>query len=353
MSTHDASQPDMSFSRPNVVEGDDGRWRYRASTLGSCERALALEAMGQTPAPMPEHVQKGMDEGTANEQRILAHEKIAEAGWFVADRATVELYGTVSMATTGGPQLYTELDCGKAGVVTCHPDAILIARDGLNTRWRAGEHRVAEVKFMRGGWAKTMDEWFDKNPKYAWQFAVQMAATGLAGVYIIGEKDPDGKLVDVKVWDVDVPPRTRAEIVKRVAQLTRLVDRAVDGGTVPACDWPMYPCGFFDSHDGQPVWEKKEKETLDVDATLGNEIRIHAIAWHAAKEKEKQYKQKADAMRAEMLELLKKAGDESGCVRWGGWEVEGFVEEIPASTREIKAYTRRYVKVKRLSEETE
>ena len=53
------------YSRPNVRQRDDGRWEFRASSLGSCDRALVMEALGQTPEPPPEHVQKGMDEGAA------------------------------------------------------------------------------------------------------------------------------------------------------------------------------------------------------------------------------------------------------------------------------------------------
>ncbi|MEK9665145.1 MAG: hypothetical protein VW082_11065, partial [Candidatus Nanopelagicales bacterium] len=67
---------DDVYSRPNVRQRDDGRWEFRASSLGSCDRALVMEALGQTPEPPPDHVQKGMDEGTASEHLILAHGKI-------------------------------------------------------------------------------------------------------------------------------------------------------------------------------------------------------------------------------------------------------------------------------------
>lgn len=341
---------DQSFSRPNVVEGDDGRWRYRASTLGSCERALVLEAMGQTPAPMPDHVQKGMDEGTANEQRILDDPRVEAAHFkIVRDRAVYELFGDVTIAPTGGVQLYTELDCGKAGVVTCHPDAIAVKTRNPDI----GEFRVVEVKYLRGGWPspKTLDDFWAKNPKYAWQFAIQMHATGLRGLYLIGNKDDNGELVEgidgIRRIQVDDPPFTRAQVVKRLAHLTRLINTAVDGGTLPACDWQMYPCGFFGDHDGQAVWSK-EKNLLDVDSTVGNQIRALAIAYEDAKAKERDHKNKAGELRDQLLEKLAEAGDEAGCVQWGGWEVQGVVSEVPAQTREYKAYTSRYVKVKRM-----
>ncbi len=342
---------DTSFSRPNVAERDDGRWAYRASTLGSCERALVLEAMGQTPAPMPDHVQKGMDEGTANEQKILDDPRVEAANFTIAkDRAVYELFGGVTVAPTGGMQLYTELDCGKAGVVTCHPDAIAVHTQGE----QIGQFRVVEVKFLRGGWPspKTIDDFWAKNPKYAWQFAVQMHATGLKGLYLIGNKDDDGEIVDgvdgIRRVEIDEPPFTRAQIVKRLAALTRMVNEAVDGGAVPACDWRMYPCGFYQDHDGQKVWAGEDKPLLEVKGRAADEIRALAIAYEAAKAKEKQHKGEAEEIRDRLLELLGAAGDETGCVQYGGWEVQGVVDEVPASTREFKAYTRRYVKVKRM-----
>jgi hypothetical protein len=160
------------YSRPNVRQRDDGRWEFRASSLGSCDRALVMEALGQTPEPPPEHVQKGMDEGTASEHLILGHGKVGAAGLAVCrNLETLEQFADeIHTGRDGEPQMYLEVPFGPA-IITCHPDALLVGNRGDDI----GQFYVGEAKFLRGGWTKLLAEMWKQRPSYAWQVSVQMA----------------------------------------------------------------------------------------------------------------------------------------------------------------------------------
>lgn len=80
----------MSDNRPPVYY-EQGRWVYRASSLGSCPKALMAARMGMQPAPPPPKLQAAFDEGHAAESLILEQ----AADWFEADihshQETVEI----------------------------------------------------------------------------------------------------------------------------------------------------------------------------------------------------------------------------------------------------------------------
>lgn len=332
---------DDIYSRPNVRQRDDGRWEFRASSLGSCDRALVMEALGQTPEPPPEHVQKGMDEGTASEHLILGHDKIDRAGLSVCEKIeTLEQFATdVHVGRDGGAQMYLELPVGPA-IITCHPDALFVGTRGDDI----GQFYVGEAKFLRGGWKKLLTEMWKQRPSYAWQLSVQMAGTGLPAVYMIGDKGPDGELVDVRVDRVTIPPYSKAQIAKRVLGLVKLIE----AGTIPDCTYAQYPCGFWrDGHDGQKVWAKDER-VLEVDIALGKKIQAQALKYTRHKDEERFAKKQKDMAKDALMELLEQAGDgdPAGVVQYGGVRVVGHVEDVAGGTFERKAYTKRYVDVK-------
>lgn len=332
---------DDIYSRPNVRQRDDGRWEFRASSLGSCDRALVMEALGQTPEPPPEHVQKGMDEGIEAEQALLRHGDVGAAGWGRCETdETLALYATsLHKSRDGDTQMYLELEVG-GGVVTCHPDGLYVATRGEDI----GTFRVAEVKFLRGGWTKTMDEFWDHRESYRWQAGVEMVGTKLPMLYLIGHKDDDGEIVGVRVETIDTPPVTRGQIAKRVAGLVKLIEAE----QVPDCSYAMYPCGFWrDGHEGQKVWVKDER-VLEVDIPLGKKIKKAAMKYQAAKNEERFAKKQKDMFRDELMGLLEQAGDGDarGVVLYDGVRVVGHVEEVAGGTYERKAYTKRYVDVR-------
>lgn len=332
---------DAIYSRPNVRQRDDGRWEFRASSLGSCDRALVMEALGQTPEPPPEHVQKGMDEGVEAEPTLLRHQDVRDAGYGLCENIeTMQLHATdVHAGRDRRPQMYLEMQVG-GGVVTCHPDALYVATRGE----QIGEFRVGEAKFLRGGWGKDMDAFWDHRPSYRWQAGVEMAGTGLPMLYLIGEKGDDGEIVRVRVEEVDVPPVSRGQIAKRVAGLIKLIEAE----QVPDCTYQMYPCGFWrDGHEGQKLWAKDER-VLEVDIPLGKKIKQAGLKYQAAKNEERFAKKQKDMYRDKLMELLEQAGDGDarGVVQYDGVRVVGHVEDVAGGTYERKPYTKRYVDVR-------
>ena len=96
---------------------EDGKWVFRASAFGGCERNLVRQAIGHDPAPAPEFMLGKYDESAALEGPIL--------------RALEEQYGWRAMRPAELP-MYDFDDTGQAtlempvagGEVRSHPDAI-------------------------------------------------------------------------------------------------------------------------------------------------------------------------------------------------------------------------------------
>lgn len=252
--------------RPDVYE-EDGRWVFRASSFGGCERNLVRQAIGHEPSSAPEFMLGKYDESAALEGPILkALEE--QYGWRVMRPAELPMY---DFDDTG--QATLELPV-TGGVIRCHPDAIAkcyrldgVAQGGGKERpWKLGDQRVVEVKALS---AKSAPFDLSKNPNYWWQFAIEMAVTKRKGIYVVGWKDENGELVrdaqdNIRLnvaWYSD-PPETLVAIKKRAKRLTGLISRYLDGDGLPECDVKQYPCGFWSEHEGG-VWAKPELEELD------------------------------------------------------------------------------------------
>lgn len=304
-----AEQERVADHRPDVYE-EDGKWVFRASSFGGCERNLVRQAIGHDPSAAPEFMLGKYEESAALEEPIL--------------KALEEQYGWRVMRPAELPQ-YRFDDTGQAtlelpvtgGVIRCHPDAIAkcyrldgVAQGGGKERpWKLGDQRVVEVKALS---VKSAPFDLSKNLNYWWQFAIEMAVTKRKGIYVVGWKDENGELVRDQsgkvrltvAWYSD-PPETLVAIKKRAKKLTAAINAALAGDGLPECDVKQYPCGFWSEHEGG-VWAKPELEELD-DQIAELAFEVFELA-STAKFADDNLKEAKAALHAALLEREKEAG---------------------------------------------
>lgn len=304
--------------RPDVYE-EDGKWVFRASSFGGCERNLVRQAIGHEPSSAPEFMLGKYDESAALEGPIL--------------KALEEQYGWRVMRPAELPQ-YDFDDTGQAtlelpvtgGVIRCHPDAIAkcYRLDGVDAKsdrpWKLGDQRVVEVKALS---AKSAPFDLSKNLNYWWQFAIEMAVTKRKGIYVVGWKDEDGELVRDAQGNIRLnvawysePPETLVAIKKRAKRLTGLINSALDGDGLPECDVKQYPCGFYAEHEGG-VWAKPDLEELAVPESVY--LVIDDIATLTAEAKI--VRDKLDDRKAVLLEVLRQEDKGAGEYKVGEYKV--------------------------------
>lgn len=378
-----------------LERGDDGTERriWRASGLGACDRSLVMGALGHDAAPVPAAIQAAYDAGHATEAEILAgmKRKMVDGGWRPLDRhELVHPYNVVQEHGDAGWQVELELDCGSwrgvRQVVRCHPDSIAVKTQRMmwtgNTRDigagkscvdENGARRVVEAKFLRPGtYGTTLEQIMARSRFYAWQFSVEVAASGLGLLVLVGWKADGGqeleRLEDPWVLEPADVPYTKGQIKARVLGLARLLSQAEEEGLGGVeCDYAMYPCGFYEAgHLGQKVWDKGNAEGGDAAAWwegLSAEVQ-QSITWHAGQvEKHKNASKVEDDARkaaaAKLNELLKEhgwdgvasgVGHEGRVV--GGWRVTRVVEPAKEAREVVVQYKAReaseYVKVSRV-----
>lgn len=317
-------EPRAADHRPDVYE-EDGKWVYRASSFGGCERNLVRQAIGHEPSSAPEFMLGKYEESAALEKPIL--DALSEQyGWRVMRPAELPQWRE-AMDESG--QFALELPV-SGGVVRCHPDAIAkcYRLDNVHGRtewkWHLGDRRVVEVKALS---AKSAPFDLSKNPNYWWQFAIEMAVTKMKGIYVVGWKDEDGELVrheDGRVrlsvaW-YDTPPETLVAIKKRAARLTKLINAAIEGDGLPKCDVKQYPCGFWSGHEGG-VWAKPELEEID-DGTVFN-LASDVLYLKAEMEG---YKSQLDKAKEKLHAALIELGKEPGEYKAGQYKVTRVVK---------------------------
>lgn len=327
--------------RPTYLEPDgEGGWRriWRASGLGACDRSLVMHALEMPAAPTPAHIQAAYDAGSANEAEIIRR-ACQQEGWkplTAHDRPGLDWDGT--------GQLRVELRCGRVGgveqIIRCHPDAIVrrwkaTAQDGVIDGDVLGTERVLEAKHLRRGSPYTTVAKARSSRFYAWQTSVEMHGTGLGLMMAVGWKErvedegADGgvreTVGDVDVEMFDTPMYKLGQVKARVLGLARMVQRAEEEGLgVVACDWKMYPCPFYDTHDGQDVWkEREEGDGLELGAD--DAIRLTALAGEV--EKARMMRERYEQKRKDAAERLRQALAECAGQRGNTYKVGDFTIE--------------------------
>lgn len=234
---------------------------YRASSLGSCVRALVAQRRGEPENETPSLVQSWYDRGIAHEDECVA---AMAQDWLVTDQ-----------------QAETETHIAPDVVVRGHLDGICQDESGSN--------RVLEIK-SPPSWAKWRDAHLRGDysdplmSRYAWQISAYMAATGLEAVVACVD---DGT---VKTFGIEVAPYTVEDIRKRVLS----VEFMVETGVWPECTSRDFPCPFFPRQCTHAVEEVAFDPIAD----------SYAAAYMTAKREEKARRDEAEEARAKLLAHL-------------------------------------------------
>lgn len=286
-------EQDLADHRSNVYwDSDIERYVYRASALGNCQRSLVMARAGLEGGETPEFMKSAFKVGQRLEDVIIKR-FCAQEGYAAVEGLKLLQWGDVGK----NGQVEVEMKVGNKAVVRCHPDGVVQKyRSGEGDVDSNGDVRVLEVKALGESFYNTYkSKGIGGIPFYDWQWAYEMVGTGLKGVYVIGVKCGECKgagceasecedgitKLDVKYYDT--PTHTKSEIIRRVLQLERL-GAEFDAGEKVECDWKMFPCPYYTTHDQfSGVW-KDEKGAGDgglADETL-RDLKAYVVEYRKA-----------------------------------------------------------------------
>lgn len=330
----------MGDNRPAVYEEGD-KWVLRASSLGNCFSHLVRCGLGYTPEPPPDFMLERFAEGDRAEPVILNWLN-TKGGWAIwdaykMDQIAEQFGGSVAEREGADPQLELEIPVGKNAVIRVHPDGIatcfMLSRE-TQERWpnlQTGEEVVVEVKALGKDFLKKYKrEGLNAFPYYAYQVSIEMAATGLPCLFVVGEKDENGDVQEDKiVWDLyREPPYTLPQLKVRVMKILAAINR----GEIPECDIAMYPCGFWQEHDTtskDSVWYKPPVSLLNTD---NSDVDVPSVTkwaevYRQTLDAETKLKEtKTEAVR-ELVKLFDEAGARGSTVDCGDFIVEDYIGE--------------------------
>lgn len=203
-------------------------WVYRASALSHCSKSLvAMRTERDRETEINQWFQRALDEGRRNEPIILRR-----------------LYGGEgSVASSWHPvldqrQREIEIPVGRTAVIRGHVDDI--ATNGAETV-------VVEVKALGKGFMEAYREHgVIGGLPYNEQISAYMHGTGLPCLVVMGEKNPETKLV-YRVYStlIHTPPVSLAALKLKVMR----VEAAAERGELPKeCDGKRDFCPFPSLH---------------------------------------------------------------------------------------------------------
>jgi len=227
----------MGDDRPIRYVEEDGTIVYRASALGTCERAFVACANGVPAADKPEWFKEVLNEGTRAEPIISG------------------LWELKTGYDTASKQHEYDLRIGKVGdvqvVVRCHIDG---ERDwggpGIPTTLR--EYK----KFRDSTWPKFLTQGVECGPNYPWQVSVCMLAGDFDECEFVGGHavfDDWGVMTisEVEHHLLTAPPLSFKAIRDRVKRIERFIQAGFDAREVD-CNQSMYPCPYYKAVHDEP-----------------------------------------------------------------------------------------------------
>lgn len=314
----------MSDDRPNVyVENDVAI--YRASSVGNCVKGLVAARLGMEPGPHPDWLLEKFAQGNVNEPIILM---MLEENHHVSMWTDLELEAAGYVLDDG--QVLVELPVGSGVRIRGHLDGIGDDGDVVY---------VVEAKaFGESFWDKYDKEGITGFPYYSAQLAIYMAATGLPGLFVIGRKDTDGVVNEIRVTHFDEPPVNVGLVKAKVAK----VERAAASGELPGCDVKQYPCQWF--HLGGECREGGDRGA-GLEESEDLELDLLASQYRQGKKLEKQGQDLYKPAGEGLMKLFEERGwvEKGQGVKTKTYEAVMVVEERKGY--EVKAGVRRYVKI--------
>ena len=237
----------MQDNRPAVyIEGESVI--YRASALGHCLRSLWAARSNMDARPIPDVIQKGMDEGTNLEPIILDLLYTQHNFSFAYGSEGQQFQLELNLGVWNGKSLIVRGKCDEIGRQVTH----------------GGPDLPIDVKaFTEDDVARYRTRSFDAFPRYAWQQSVYAHAYGHDAFYM--------PIFHKGTWEIEPwtlhplkPLHTVDEIRLRVLE----VEEAFYSNTMPEqCDRD-FACVYPYLHEDKPVDTLPDEATLLVSARI-------------------------------------------------------------------------------------
>jgi hypothetical protein len=291
-------------------ELDDGTVVYSASSIGYCSTALYYDRKGVTHEEPPENIKAAWAAGHHNEPIILSILETQKV-WTVLDTERCAQEGFSfgeydhSRNQDYSSQVRVEKRVGTGVVVRAHLDAILLGHADANVPGMA----VGEAKaFGDSYWSNWKSKGLAAFPTYEWQVSVQMHATGLPLLFIVGKKNSAGVVDFVETELITTPPISWGKIAAKISK----IENAIAGGNKPECELPiMYPCPFYPLHEDKAVDMFGQSESVDafkVEGQLATTLKTLVERYEAHKNLADEHKREMDAAKNAILGYFQDEG---------------------------------------------
>lgn len=314
-----------------VVEGVGVRAVYRASSVGNCTRNLVAARTGMEPAPPPGWMQTRYDQGHDNEPRILR--KLEEEGEWEIEGEQYEITIPVGDSVIIRGHLDATAEAKTSIIQPLHPTS-----NGLAHAIPIHSNCVVEAKaFATSMWEQFCKKGIAAFPYYEWQASIYSHGLGLPVLFVVGRKDEEGVVQEIKKQWIDTAPVSLARIKMKVAKVEA---QAATGLLPELCDLRQFPCGYY--WLGCP--SKEVPESLNVEDDLLDSL---AAQYSDGKKLEDEGKKKKQAASKGIKEWFdgqaKEDGKRTKRVDTQRFTIEDFEVNMPPSERE--GYTMRYPKI--------
>lgn len=339
----------------------------RASTIQSCERALIAAATGMEGTGPPKAILARYDESAALEDDVIAglHAKNAkwrdgsplDIGVKILDPHDMGSYAGVGHGISrvvDDNQWTVEFQLVDGVWVRGHMDGMAGVYLSGDLNIKIGQKVVIEAKaFGPDLWKKWLKKGLAGLDHYPGQCSIYQHASGLGLLFVVGKKNSDGGLDEVRVEYIPEPLMALGPFKTKARRVSRI---AATGVVPDACEQKDYPCPFYFLHDATQVVSKpdaKPRVDLSHPSTLGlDEVKVaelsKAASFYAiAATNERNAKNEKDARKVEMIALLEELGYKPGAaVTIDGFDVEWCHEVVPEATVTRAKYEKNFVKVR-------
>lgn len=318
-------------------ELDDGTVVYSASSIGYCTAALYYDRMGVTHEPPPAAIQQAWTEGHDNEARIIAKledQKVwvaRDKQWLTDDGWSFGEYDQ-SRNQDYSDQVRVEKRVGAGTVIRAHLDGIAtieayppgyIDDEVIYAAIEAAQGRaIIEAKaFGDSYFTKWKSGGLAAFPVYEWQVSVQMHASGLPCIFVVGKKNKAGVVDFVDHKLILTPPISWGKIAAKIAK----VEKAVAERQVPTCEEPlMYPCPFYPMHDSKvDIFGQNTEPSLDIqlEGESASSVDVYVERFTKHDDLAKQHEREAKVAKERLLEYLAANGDSAQPIKGNRFKV--------------------------------
>lgn len=316
--------------RPDVyLEGDTVV--IRASSLGRCTKSLVAQGLGMDREPPPAKIVNAMEESADLEPEVLAWARRMvgpKTKYRTVPPREGEAGGVRGAVRPHQGQWELNWQIGGGCVVRGHMDELVSIYTQVSGGY-LGKAFIEGKAFGDSYWSKWKKHQWEGFSDYAWQFSIYGHGLQLPGWMVVTHKQ-DGKIQEGEMLWVPVEdmPISRGTIIARALKIARAVREEKMPETCDRNDWP---CPTWYLHDET----QEELEEIEDDEVVGLVAEYRELKAQAG-----EVGSRMDEIKAEIFLRMKPGKYKAGANR-----VVLSVAEMPAQTREVKAHTRRTLKV--------